>query len=224
MRYALCAAMIAASYLAGSLNFAIIVTRLAAGKDIRDLGNANPGAANVGRMLGRGWGALVLLGDVVKGLIPMLAARLLFFRGDGSWDILAVVAVGLAAIVGHCRPVFHGFRGGGGVATSLPVFSFFAPVEFAVSMLLGALIIALFVRNVQFRLGRWIPMIFIAIAPFLTAAVNAWVAVSLGAGVSIGGHPWAVPIGMLATSVVVLAFNARLLRTAFENLRASRRV
>jgi hypothetical protein len=66
-------------------------------------------------------------------------------------------------------------------------------------------------------------MMFIAIAPFLTAAVNAWVAVSLGAGVSIGGHPWAVPIGMLATSVVVLAFNARLLRTAFENLRASRR-
>jgi acyl-phosphate glycerol 3-phosphate acyltransferase len=213
MRYAIGAAMIVAGYLSGSVNLAIIVTRLRTGKDIRDLGNANPGTANVGRTLGRGWGALVLLGDVLKGLIPMLAARLLFFGGDGTVDILAVFAVGLAAIVGHCRPVFYGFRGGGGIAASLPVFSFFAPVEFGASMLLGALIVALFVKNVQFRIGRWIPMMFVAIAPFLTAGVNALVAVPLGEGVSIGGHPWAVPAGMLATSLVVFAFNFKLLRS-----------
>jgi acyl-phosphate glycerol 3-phosphate acyltransferase len=213
MRWAIAAAILVAGYLSGSVNFAIIVTRLRAGKDIRDLGNANPGTANVGRTLGRGWGALVLLGDVLKGLIPMLAARLLFFGGDGSWDILAIYAMGIAAIVGHCRPIFHRFTGGGGIAASLPVFSFFAPVEFFASMLLGALIVALFVRNVQFRIGRWIPMMFVAIAPFLTAAVNAWVAVPLGAGVSIGGHPWAVPAGMLASSLVILAFNFKMLRS-----------
>ncbi|MCX7039495.1 MAG: glycerol-3-phosphate acyltransferase [Spirochaetes bacterium] len=223
MRCAIVAAMMVVGYLSGSVNFAIIVTRLRTGKDIRDLGNANPGTANVGRSLGRGWGALVLLGDVLKGLIPMLAARRLFFGSDGSWNILAVFAIGLAGIVGHCRPIFHRFRGGGGIAASLPVFSFFAPIEFGVSMLLGALIVALFVRNVQFRIGRWIPMAFVTLAPFLTAAVNAAVSVPLGGRLSIGGHPWAVPIGMLATSVVVLAFNLGLLRTAFTNLRASRR-
>lgn len=212
MRWAMAAALLAAGYLSGSVSFAIIVTRLRTGKDIRDMGNANPGTANVGRTLGRGWGALVLLGDVLKGLIPMLAARLLFFGGDGAGDIAAVYVVGIAAIVGHCRPVFHQFRGGGGIGASLPVFSFFAPVEFFVSMLLGALIVWLFVKNVQFRIGRWIPIVFVAIAPFITAAVNALVAVEVGAGVSIGGHPWTVPAGMLATSIVVLFFNLGLLR------------
>lgn len=213
MRWAIAAAMIAAGYLSGSVNFAIIVTRLRTGKDIRDMGNANPGTANVGRTLGRGWGALVLACDILKALIPMLAARLLFFGGDGAGDIAAVYAAGIAAIIGHCRPLFHRFRGGGGIAASLPVFSFFAPVEFFVSTLLGALIVWLFVKNVQFRIGRWIPIVFVAIAPFLTAAVNAGLAVRLGAGVSIGGHPWAVPAGMLATSLVVLGFNLTLLRS-----------
>jgi len=214
MVYAELAVMLVIGYLSGSVNFAIILTRIRTGRDIRDLGNANPGTANVGRMLGRGWGALVLLGDIVKGLLPLLAARALFFPSNGSGDALAVFATGLAAILGHCRPLFHGFRGGGGVATALPIYFFYTPVEFTVSMLLGGLIVALFVRNVQFRIGRWIPMMFVAIAPFLTLLVNALLSVPLVGALSIGGHQWGVPAGVFATSVLVLYFN-------FDKIRAS---
>jgi glycerol-3-phosphate acyltransferase PlsY len=218
MRYAICAAMIVVGYLAGSVSFAIIVTRLRIGKDIRTLGNENPGTANVGRTLGRGWGALVFLGDMLKALLPMLAARLLFFRGNGFWEILAVFAAGLAAMVGHCRPLYFGFRGGGGAASALPVMFFFAPVEAAASLLLACLAVLLFVRKgVRFRIGRWIPMLFLTIAPFLATAVNALADVPLTARVSIGGHPWAVVVGMFATSFLVLGFSLKVLRQAVSD-------
>jgi glycerol-3-phosphate acyltransferase PlsY len=217
MSLAWLALLVPAAYLSGSVSYAILVTRGRTGKDIRDLGNKNPGTANVGRTVGRGWGTLVLLLDVLKGLVPMLAARLLFFPGSGSQAILAVFAVGLAAIVGHCLPLLHGFRGGGGVGTSLGVYFFFTPLEFAASMLLGSLVVFLFIRGVQFRLGRWIPIMFVAIAPFLTLAVNLFVSVPLGAHLSLGGHPWSVTVGVFATSIVVLFFNARLLLATLKN-------
>ena len=201
MRVAIAAAMIVAGYLAGSVNFAIIVTRLRTGKDIRALGNENPGTANVGRTLGKGWGALVFFGDALKALLPMLAARLLFFPGNGSWEILAVCAVGIAAIVGHCRPLYYGFRGGGGAASALPVMFFFAPLEALGALLLASLAVVLFVPRVRFRIGRWIPMVFLTSAPFIAAAVNALVTVPLTPWLSIGGHAWAAIIGMFATAV-----------------------
>ena len=215
MAFIACAAMVLAGYLAGSVNFAIIVTRLRTGKDIRALGNENPGTANVGRTLGRGWGALVLLGDVLKALVPMLAARLLFFRGSGAWDILAVFAVGLAAITGHCRPLYYGFKGGSGAATALPVLFFFAPIEAFVSLMLGWIAVLVFVKGVRFRLGRWVPMLFLTIAPFLTTAMSLLLDVDLGPRLSIGGHPWAVPVGMFATSFLVMGFSFKVLRQAF---------
>jgi acyl-phosphate glycerol 3-phosphate acyltransferase len=217
MRAAIAAAMIVAGYLLGSVNVAIIVTRLKTGKDIRTLGNGNPGTANVGRTLGRGWGALVFFGDVLKSLAPMLAARLLFFPGGATGEILAVFAPGLAAIVGHARPLYHRFRGGGGAASALPVMFFFAPVEAMAALLLACLGVLLFVGRVRFRLGRWIPMLFLLIAPFLTAAVNALVRVPLGARLSIGGHPWAVAAGMFAAGFLVLGFSFKAVRQALSD-------
>ena len=214
MRYLACAAMTIAGYLAGSVNFAIIVTRLRTGSDIRALGNENPGTANVGRTLGRGWGALVFLGDVLKALVPMLAARLLFFPGSGPWDILAVFAAGLAAIIGHCRPLFHGFRGGGGAAAAIPVLFFFAPVESLVSLILGWLAVLAFVKAVRFRLGRWVPMIFLTVVPFLTTATTILLDVPLGQRLSVGGHSWAVPVGMFSASFLVMGFSFKTLRQA----------
>lgn len=217
MLIAIAAALAVAGYLLGSVNTAIIVTRLRTGKDIRTLGNENPGTANVGRTLGRGWGALVFASDVLKALLPMLAARLLFFRGDSTGEVLAVFAAGIAAVVGHGRPLFFGFRGGGGAASAMPVVFFFAPVEAMASLLLACLLVLVALRGVRFRLGRWIPMIFMAIAPLLGAAVNALVDVPLGAGVSIGGHPWAVFGGMLAAGLVVLWLSFRAIRQALAD-------
>ena len=115
------------SYLFGSLSAAIITCKLLGLPDPRTQGSRNPGATNVLRIAGKKVAALVLLGDMLKGLIPLLIARAF----DVEDHILA--AVGLAAFLGHLYPVFFGFHGGKGVATSLGVLLGLAwPVAIAV--------------------------------------------------------------------------------------------
>ena len=103
------------AYLIGSLSAAIIICKLMGLPDPRTQGSRNPGATNVLRIAGKKTAALVLLGDMLKGLIPLLAARAF----DVEDHILA--AVGLAAFLGHLYPIFFGFHGGKGVATSLGI-------------------------------------------------------------------------------------------------------
>ena len=204
------------AYLSGSVNYAIIVTRLAAGRDIRELGNRNPGTANVARSIGKGWAALVFFADLLKGLLPMLLARWLFFAEGGAPQTLALTAIGIAAITGHCKPLFFGFRGGGGIATSVGVYLFFIPAELVVSMLLGFALVMLFVKKARFRMGRWIPMMFVAISPFLTLAMSLLVDVPLFGGLRIGGHPWHEVAAVFAVSFFLLGMNWRLLAGTFQ--------
>jgi glycerol-3-phosphate acyltransferase PlsY len=103
------------AYLLGSVSSAIVVTRVLGLKDPRQVGSGNPGATNVLRYGGKTAAILTLLGDVLKGVIPVLVARL--FTSDPA--ILAATA--FAAFLGHLLPVFHGFKGGKGVATALGV-------------------------------------------------------------------------------------------------------
>lgn len=95
------------------------------GVDIRAVGSGNPGASNVMRTLGRGPAAMVFVGDLLKGV---LAAALGAVAGGG--DPLGVWAfgAGLAAVLGHCYPLFHRFKGGKGVATGAGVLLFTMPV------------------------------------------------------------------------------------------------
>ncbi len=195
------------AYVSGSINYAVILTRAVARKDIRHLGNRNPGAANVSRSVGKGWGTLVLFLDMLKALVPLIVFRLLVFKADTAVDLLSLFAVGLFALLGHCRPVFYGFRGGRGIATSLGVYLFFIPVEFTGTVLVSALIVALFIRNVQFRVGRWIPTVFVTLTPFVTLGVNPLVSIPLFAHVSIGGHTWYMIVGVFVTSLCVLWLN-----------------
>jgi glycerol-3-phosphate acyltransferase PlsY len=103
------------AYLLGSVSSAIVVCRLAGLPDPRTEGSGNPGATNVLRYGGRKVAAIVLLGDVLKGLIPVMVARLLELQPP------VVAVIGVAAFIGHLYPVFFGFKGGKGVATSLGV-------------------------------------------------------------------------------------------------------
>lgn len=103
------------AYLLGSMSSAIIICRIAGLPDPRSAGSGNPGATNVLRYGGKKLAALVLAGDVLKGLVPVLAARLL------GLEPLTVAIVGLLAFAGHLYPAFFGFRGGKGVATALGV-------------------------------------------------------------------------------------------------------
>jgi glycerol-3-phosphate acyltransferase PlsY len=107
--------MIPAGYLFGSISTAIIVCKLMGLPDPRTGGSGNPGATNVARLGGKKAAALTLVGDMLKGLIPVLIAHAL----QAGPTILAGTA--LAAFLGHLYPVFFGFRGGKGVATALGV-------------------------------------------------------------------------------------------------------
>lgn len=105
------------AYLLGSVSTAIITCKLMGLPDPRTVGSNNPGATNVLRNGGKKAAAITLLGDLLKGLLPVLLARLLGIE-DAGWLIL----IGIAAFLGHLYPAYYGFRGGKGVATAIGVF------------------------------------------------------------------------------------------------------
>ncbi len=108
------------AYLFGSLSSAVITSRIMGLPDPREEGSKNPGATNVLRLGGKKAAIITLLGDMAKGLIPLLLAKSL----GASLEVLA--AAGLAAFIGHLYPVFFGFKGGKGVATALGVLTGFS--------------------------------------------------------------------------------------------------
>ena len=111
------AAVIAISYLVGSIPSGYIAGRVLKGIDVRDYGSGATGATNVMRTLGRGPFMAVLLADALKGYTPVLVTWFVFESNDLQ------VASGLAAVLGHDFPLYIGFRGGRGVAVSFGVYA-----------------------------------------------------------------------------------------------------
>lgn len=216
MTYLITLLLLILAYLSGSVNYAIIVTRLVTGSDIRTLGNRNPGTANVGRSVGKGWAAVVFFMDVAKGLGPMILARLVFFPAEVYWQFFIIAAVGMAAITGHCKPVFFQFRGGGGIATSIGVYSFFIPAELLLCLVLAFLIAILFIKGVRFRVGQGVPILFVAMTPFVTLILNFFIDLPLFAGRSLGAHPWYVLVIPFGLSLFITAMNLSFLRGLFR--------
>jgi glycerol-3-phosphate acyltransferase PlsY len=149
------------SYLLGSVSFGYWIVRFAKGLDIRTLGSGNAGATNALRAAGKLPALFTLLGDLLKGLLPVFLAR--WF---GLSEIWAAVAGG-AAVLGHVFPVVLGLRGGKGVATAGGVFLALAPgpalLTFAAFFLvvrvsryvsLGSVAAALFFPLAWWGLGR----------------------------------------------------------------------
>ena len=102
--------VLVAGYLLGSLSFSIILSRTFLGRDIRKQGSGNAGATNMTRVFGWAAGVATLLFDALKALAAMWIGKKLL--GDTG-----VCLGGMASMVGHCYPVFHGFKGGKGIAT-----------------------------------------------------------------------------------------------------------
>lgn len=125
---------IIAAYLLGSIPTGLLLGK-ALGVDIRNSGSGNIGATNVYRTLGRKVGVITLLGDCLKGLIPVLAARWLGF--PDIW----VAAAGLAAFSGHVYTVFLCFKGGKGVATALGVFLASSPASVFIAFVVFAVVL-----------------------------------------------------------------------------------
>jgi len=145
--------LVIAAYLLGSISSAIIVCRLMGLPDPRTLGSNNPGATNVLRIGGKKAAAITLLGDSLKGFVPVLACHLL----DRSTPVFALV--GGAAFLGHLYPVFFGFKGGKGVATAMGV-------QFGLSWAIGAAVIAtwLFMAKVA-KISSLAALISMSLAP-----------------------------------------------------------
>src|ERR1051325_7317564 len=120
---ALAVLTILGAYLIGAIPFGYLVARWR-GVDIFQHGSGNIGATNVGRVLGRKFGVLVLLLDFAKGALPVLAARMIASRWPDAlvWrEGWLEVLTGLAAFLGHLFPLYLGMRGGKGVATGTGV-------------------------------------------------------------------------------------------------------
>jgi glycerol-3-phosphate acyltransferase PlsY len=124
------------AYLLGSIPFGLILAKLFGGKDVRNTGSGNIGATNVVRAAGLPAGILTLILDAAKGAFAVfLAAKL--SNDSATWMMIA----GLAALVGHCFPVWLKFKGGKGVATAAGIFLALCPIAFLGDVILFILIV-----------------------------------------------------------------------------------
>jgi len=122
-------------YFSGSIPTGVIVAKLFGTKNIRQEGSGNIGATNVYRVLGKGLSTLTLVGDMLKGVIPVILACTLV--GDEIW----IAMVAFVTFLGHLFPVFLRFRGGKGVATALGVFMVIAPLVVPFSIIIFVLVV-----------------------------------------------------------------------------------
>jgi glycerol-3-phosphate acyltransferase PlsY len=154
---------IVAAYLLGSVAFGIIVSKLFGLPDPRTVGSGNPGATNVLRSGKKLAAALTLLGDVVKGWLPVWLALQSDMLVESDSLMWVVASVGLAVFFGHLYPIFYKFKGGKGVATALGVM-------LAISPLLGLAAMATWI--VVFAVSRYSSLG--AIVAAALAPVYAW--------------------------------------------------
>jgi glycerol-3-phosphate acyltransferase PlsY len=132
-----------AAYLLGTIPFGLLLGKVFGGADVRKAGSGNIGATNVARVAGPVAGVFTLALDAAKGAAAVwMAAR--FTNDSAAWMVIA----GLAALVGHCFPIWLGFRGGKGVATAAGVFLVLCPLALLGSLTLFILVV-LFWRYVS---------------------------------------------------------------------------
>lgn len=125
----------ALGYILGSVQSGLLVGRALRGIDVREYGSGKTGFTNTLRTVGLGGALVVVALDILKGAAPVLIGRLVFD------DPLAAALGGVTAVVGHTWPVFAGFRGGRGVATSFGAFAAVAPLAALLTLLIGGIVL-----------------------------------------------------------------------------------
>ena len=109
------------AYLIGSINFSVILSKKIAGFDVREKGSGNAGTTNMLRSVGKKAAALTLICDILKGIVAILIAMFIGWAFQVENQSLLVQIAGIAVVIGHTFPIFFGFKGGKGVATSLGI-------------------------------------------------------------------------------------------------------
>jgi glycerol-3-phosphate acyltransferase PlsY len=125
------------AYLIGGLPFGYLFVRFSLGKDVRTMGSGNIGATNVHRTAGQKAGVIVLLLDILKGFIAVWLAALI---SHDSAPALALAAAGV--MVGHCYPIFLGFKGGKAVACFIGAFLYLAPIALLITTVIFVIVVA----------------------------------------------------------------------------------
>lgn len=166
------------AYLLGAVPFGLLVAR-SKGVDIRKQGSGNIGATNVLRVIGKGWGIFTLVLDALKGFVPAY-----FFPIIGQVDAEWGVLFGVAAILGHTFPVYLGFRGGKGVATSAGMLLGTAPAAVGVGFVCWVVVMLL---------SRYVSLASIVAA--LATAATVWV---------LGDKPLAVRVVLTLLALLVV--------------------
>lgn len=136
------------AYAIGSVNFSIIFSKKFAGFDVREKGSGNAGTTNMLRSVGKGLAALTLICDILKGIVAVLVS---YWIGKIAKDVKPEILIQLAgffAIIGHTFPVYFGFKGGKGVATSLGIL-LLVNWQIGLICLVFALLVMVFTRMVS---------------------------------------------------------------------------
>jgi glycerol-3-phosphate acyltransferase PlsY len=133
MRPGMIAGIVVLAYLIGSIPFSFLIVKLVAHKDVRQVGSGNVGATNAMRAAGKAAGIMALLLDIAKGVAAVLIARRLGTSVGFGGGLVGAAAV--AVVLGHCYPVWLGFRGGKGVATSAGAMGALAPPAMAMTLI-----------------------------------------------------------------------------------------
>ena len=161
------------AFLAGALPFSVWIGRWALDVDIRQVGDGNPGAANVWRAGGPFWGSLAIMADFSKGVIPVATAN--YILGWGGW---ALVAVAIAPVLGHAFSPFLHFRGGKALAVTFGVWT---GLTLWVGPLILGLAFAFWLLVLKKDVWAVIAGIFTQLAAFLMLGVDwTWIAVWVG--------------------------------------------
>ena len=129
--------LIIASYFIGAIPTGVVLARAFSGKDIRQEGSGNIGATNVTRVLGKKLGALTLVGDLLKGFLPVWVGSYLVS------SLNVVCLMGCAAFLGHLFPVYLKFKGGKGVATALGVFLYLSPIVILIEIIIFVFVVGI---------------------------------------------------------------------------------
>ena len=191
--------LVAFAYLLGSVPSGWIVMKLYRGQDLRRVGSGNIGAANVFRAGGPGAFAMTLAADGLKGVLPVLGG-ILFGYGPQEW-VLALI--GLAAVVGHNWPIFLGFHGGKGVATSGGVMLVLAPVAVMLSVVTWAILIRA-TKIASLASLAAVGVGFVALLALHVVGWQAWRPVGW----------WVIGLGVVLLGLVVVRHRANISRLA----------
>lgn len=152
-------------YLLGSLNTSVIVGKIF-GKDIRSLGSRNAGLTNTLRVLGKSAAAVVLAGDVLKGIVACLIGLQLgvYLSSGGASDCVSLLAAGAGVVIGHNWPVYFGFKGGKGALTALTVLFM---IDWVMALICLGLFLAIVAATRYVSLGTICATLLFAVLSFM---------------------------------------------------------